>query len=58
MRAVSTREVLMDEHWLRDNVAQLVLFECGGGGQNTDMHVVIANTHLLFNPKRGDIKVK
>mmetsp|Transcript_27483 Transcript_27483/g.65121 ORF Transcript_27483/g.65121 Transcript_27483/m.65121 type:complete len:395 (+) Transcript_27483:987-2171(+) len=56
----------MSEHNLRDNVAQVILFEVkadppGGEGQAppADAHpmLLVANTHLLFNPGRGDIKI-
>ncbi|KAK9805158.1 hypothetical protein WJX72_002651 [[Myrmecia] bisecta] len=52
---------------LRDNVAQLVLLrpvDCGepGRGKNSPsasegVAFLVANTHVLFNPKRGDIKL-
>ena len=41
---------LMDRH----NVAQIcVLKELSSGNM-----IVVANTHLLFNPKRGDVKIR
>ncbi|KAL3144846.1 hypothetical protein ABBQ38_001952 [Trebouxia sp. C0009 RCD-2024] len=39
---------------LRDNVAQILVLE---DAESEGQRVVIANTHILFNPKRGDIKV-
>ncbi|XP_017479908.1 PREDICTED: protein angel homolog 2-like [Rhagoletis zephyria] len=42
----------------KDNVALLVkLNPIGFNNKSTDTDLVIANTHLLFNPKRGDIKI-
>ena len=46
----------MDEHALRDNVAQFALLSCHSE-DGKEATVLIANTHLLFNPRRGDIKV-
>jgi hypothetical protein len=45
---------------LRDNVALLVLLARrgappDGGGEPA---LLVGNTHLLFNPKRGDIKAR
>lgn len=55
------------DHDLRDNVAQIAQFRCtlppaagcdGGAPQPPqEFDILVANTHLLFNPKRGDIKV-
>ncbi|KAL3144097.1 hypothetical protein ABBQ32_003887 [Trebouxia sp. C0010 RCD-2024] len=39
---------------LRDNVAQILMLE---DADSEGQRIVIANTHILFNPKRGDIKV-
>jgi len=36
----------------KPNCAQIALFECKDGSQ-----VCVANTHLLYNPRRGDIKL-
>eukprot|EP00252_Welwitschia_mirabilis_P017265 TRINITY_DN38278_c0_g1_i1.p1 TRINITY_DN38278_c0_g1~~TRINITY_DN38278_c0_g1_i1.p1 ORF type:complete len:457 (-),score=72.16 TRINITY_DN38278_c0_g1_i1:149-1519(-) len=44
-----------NEYDLRNNVAQICVFEVNKNPQAK--RVVIANTHLLFNPKRGDIKL-
>ncbi len=51
--------VRMAELQLKDNVALIVLLRprtgTGARGRKTPC-IVVANTHLLFNPKRGDIK--
>lgn len=58
----------MHQHGLRDNVALLVLLQTAAGAAPwptyaapgeppTTPQILIANTHVLFNPKRGDIKV-
>ncbi|KAG6534540.1 hypothetical protein ZIOFF_008443 [Zingiber officinale] len=39
---------------LRDNVAQLLVFELSKGNPR---RLVVGNIHVLFNPKRGDIKL-
>lgn len=36
---------------LKDNVALIIIFEFKGH------YILSANTHILFNPKRGDIKL-
>ncbi|KAL5248243.1 hypothetical protein ACHWQZ_G017431 [Mnemiopsis leidyi] len=36
----------------KPNCAQIALFECSDGSQ-----LCVANTHLLYNPRRGDIKL-
>lgn len=36
----------------KPNCAQIALFECQDGSQ-----LCVANTHLLYNPRRGDIKL-
>ena len=41
----------------KDNVALLVKLRPIGLSKNVDTNLVVANTHLLFNPKRGDIKI-
>lgn len=41
----------------KDNVALLVKLRPIGTESDVDANLVIANTHLLFNPKRGDIKL-
>lgn len=39
---------------LRDNVSQLTLLQ---SISQKDLHILVANIHVLFNPKRGDIKL-
>ncbi|XP_045134831.1 protein angel homolog 1-like isoform X2 [Portunus trituberculatus] len=44
----------------RDNVgliARLVPRQCGGGNDGGDAGVVVATTHLLYNPRRHDVKL-
>lgn len=42
----------------QDNVAVItVLKPCGGAGMPEDSRLCVVNTHLLYNPKRGDIKL-
>lgn len=41
----------------RHNVAQIVTFELVGDASERK-RVVVGNTHILFNPKRGDIKLR
>ena len=41
----------------RDNVALLVLLKPKGKGKHNWANLCVANTHLLFNPRRGDIKL-
>ncbi|DBA77493.1 TPA: Protein angel 1, variant 2 [Trebouxia sp. C0004] len=40
---------------LRDNVAQILVLE--NCSDHRSQQLVVANTHILFNPKRGEIKV-
>ncbi len=65
---VVSHTIMMHQHGLRDNVALLVLLQTTAGdapwptssqpGQASETpQILIANTHVLFNPKRGDIKV-
>ncbi|KAI0492965.1 hypothetical protein KFK09_027241 [Dendrobium nobile] len=55
-RLLEGREIEFKSLGLRDNVAQLLVFETGK--QKIDSRrVVIGNIHILFNPKRGDIKL-
>ncbi|KAL2643759.1 hypothetical protein R1flu_011346 [Riccia fluitans] len=60
--------IQFEEHGLKNNVAQLCVFQSIGGNENkeadpTDANgslgnvVVVGNIHVLFNPKRGDIKL-
>jgi hypothetical protein len=45
----------------RDNVAQIIVLEdtapTPSGRTSAQRSIVVANTHLLFNPKRGDVKL-
>ena len=46
----------------RDNVGQLVALhavgESGGDGDSAGATIVVGNTHVLFNPRRGDVKLQ
>lgn len=66
---VVSHTIMMHQHGLRDNVALLVLLQTVAGAASwptyaapgeapTTPQILIANTHVLFNPKRGDIKVE
>jgi mRNA deadenylase 3'-5' endonuclease subunit Ccr4 len=45
-------------NWIdRDNIGQLCLFRFRGESKEKEKLVLVANTHLLFNPKRLDIKL-
>jgi hypothetical protein len=58
LELISTDGIRFESHGLRDNVAQIVQFQCRGTrGGVVAPQLVVANTHLLFNPKRGDIKL-
>lgn len=52
-------EYLMPEVPLldRDNVALVLLLQPKHHSNSIDAAVCVANTHLLFNPRRGDIKL-
>ena len=57
-----SQTIIFSDHMLRENVALLVLLvprnaSQGEGAGTQGPPVLVANTHLLFNPKRGDIKV-
>ncbi|XP_034018516.1 protein angel homolog 2 isoform X2 [Thalassophryne amazonica] len=43
----------------RDNVGQIVLLQPAGiaGHRDLPSFICVANTHLLFNPRRGDVKL-
>ncbi|KAF7488304.1 Protein angel -like protein 2 [Sarcoptes scabiei] len=41
----------------RDQIALVVKLKPIGKLRTSDTNLIIANTHLLFNPKRGDIKL-
>ena len=55
----------MQEHALKDNVALIVVLRAcrgppssaGADSAQSGLSFAVANSHLLFNPKRGDIKV-
>ncbi|TYZ66124.1 hypothetical protein PybrP1_009266 [[Pythium] brassicae (nom. inval.)] len=42
----------------RDNVAIAAVVEWRGGGVDPPQRLIVATTHVLFNPKRGDVKLK
>ena len=49
----------MRVHGLKDNVALLVLLQRQGTPPDSgEPALLVGNTHLLFNPKRGDIKAR
>lgn len=52
---VTSQAISFQDHDLRENAALLVLLR---PRQPAWPLVLLANTHLLFNPKRGDIKVQ
>ena len=57
---VAAEEVVFAGHNLRDNVAQvyrLRMADNSGVGGDPPLEVVVSNIHVLFNPKRGDIKL-
>lgn len=41
----------------RDNVGLIVKLKPKTMSLATDKHLIVANTHLLFNPRRGDVKL-
>lgn len=41
----------------RDNVGLIVKLKPKSSSVSADKYLVVSNTHLLFNPKRGDIKL-
>ena len=61
---VASETIHMSDFSLRDNVGLIVVLRVrsqgstGSAGIQEMPLVAIANTHLIFNPKRGDIKVK
>jgi len=57
LQVVQVEQVRMQDLNLRDNVTQLLLFQVHGAAACHCPQVLVANTHLLFNPKRGDIKM-
>ncbi len=61
--------IKMEDHGLRDNVGLIVVLKAHTPAPTTTSSapspppdpsptLVVANTHLLFNPKRGDIKAR
>ena len=60
---VAAEEVIFAGLNLRDNVAQVYRLRMadpptsGGSSGPPPMEVVVSNIHVLFNPKRGDIKL-
>lgn len=63
-KLVDADDVIFAGHGLRDNVAQVYTLEYTGKmeGNTTSMSIpsfelVVSNIHVLFNPKRGDIKL-
>ncbi|KAJ7556842.1 hypothetical protein O6H91_05G100800 [Diphasiastrum complanatum] len=70
-RLLQEESIEFKELGLRDNVAQICVFQTvskenfrsetyattGGSTYMRTSHVVVANIHVLFNPKRGDIKL-
>lgn len=61
-RAETLRQLEFASLGLKDNVAQVALLRGKGSGSGGDADaeapaLLIANIHVLFNPKRGDIKL-
>lgn len=60
-QAIAWDKVQMNNYNLKDNVALIVVLRLLGPPNalnfGTSPAIAIANTHLIFNPKRGDIKV-
>lgn len=57
---VAAEEVMFAGHNLRDNVAQVYRLRMAGTSDiavEPPLEVVVSNIHVLFNPKRGDIKL-
>jgi len=57
---IESKDVVYAGLGLRDNVAQIYRLRCrhiDGTERDGDCDVVISNIHVLFNPKRGDIKL-
>ena len=59
---VAVEEVMFAGHNLRDNVAQVYRLRMtknadGVAIEEAPLEVVVSNIHVLFNPKRGDIKL-
>jgi mRNA deadenylase 3'-5' endonuclease subunit Ccr4 len=55
---VHAEDVIFAGHGMRDNVAQVYKLQYLGNLQHSDpFELVVSNIHVLFNPKRGDIKL-
>ena len=54
---VHQEDVSFASYDLRDNVAQICVFKLKSHHHKEDPMVVVSNIHVLFNPKRGDIKL-
>eukprot|EP00898_Chlorokybus_atmophyticus_P008916 jgi/Chlat1/9025/Chrsp94S08292 len=61
LQAVEHKVVEFQEHGLRNNVALISKLRDAGDAADSGPSLVgamlVANTHILFNPKRGDIKL-
>jgi mRNA deadenylase 3'-5' endonuclease subunit Ccr4 len=53
----SMEDVMFSEHGLRDNVAQVYRLRMRKQDKDAHFDIVVSNVHVLFNPKRGDIKL-
>lgn len=55
---IKAEDVIFAGHGLKDNVAQVYTLRYTGKMEHSDpVEVVVSNIHVLFNPKRGDIKL-
>lgn len=55
---VNAEDVMFAGHGMRDNVAQVYTLQYTGKLEGSDpFELVVSNIHVLFNPKRGDIKL-
>ncbi|CAL5047219.1 unnamed protein product [Urochloa decumbens] len=52
LRLLEEDSIDFSEYNLRNNVAQICVFELNG-----TQKIVLGNIHVLFNPKRGDVKL-
>uniref|UniRef100_J3MD37 Endonuclease/exonuclease/phosphatase domain-containing protein n=1 Tax=Oryza brachyantha TaxID=4533 RepID=J3MD37_ORYBR len=52
LRLLEEDSIDFSEYNLRNNVAQIFVFELNGAQK-----LVVGNIHVLFNPKRGDVKL-
>ncbi len=61
---VSCERIEFKDHGLRDNVALITVLQpraaaaSGASRAHLPLPVVVANTHILFNPARGDVKAR